>query len=92
MSSTEARGEGIDVAGDAGGGQDWWGLLYLFFAGLVTVAVDMVRRLSIRLEKLLNDPEELFGSHHYHRRCDDCEDHPHRRKDDPEYDESEDHA
>lgn len=85
----EGSDGGVDVAGDAGGGQDWWGLLYLFLAGLVTVAVDLVRRLSIRLEKLLNNPQELFG--HHHRRHDDPEDevHHHRRKTDQKYDESE---
>lgn len=85
----EGSDGGIDVAGDAGGGQDWWGLLYLFLAGIVTVAVDMVRRLSLKLDVLLKDPEEMLESHH-HRRCDDCgEDHPHRRKDDPHYKEEE---
>ena len=74
------------MAGDGGGSQDWWGLLYLFLAGIVSIAVDIVRRLSNKLESLLNDPDEMFGSHHHHR-CDDCEDHPHRRWDDPEYEE-----
>ena len=86
------------MAGDVGGGQDWWGLLYLFLAGVVSIAVDIVRRLSNKIEDLLNDPEEMFGSHqrHHHHRCDDCEEHKHRRWNDPddeeEIDESEDQA
>ena len=72
---------------DAGGGgdQDWWGLLYLFLAGMVTVSIDMVRRLSIHLSNLLNDAWERHEESqiHEHRRCGEIEPQPHRRHDDP---------
>lgn len=60
------------------GGQDWLGLLYLFLAGLVTVAVDVVRRLTNSIGEQEHD--------HPHRRWDDddCEVHHHHRKEDEE--------
>ena len=72
---------------DAGGGgdQDWWGLLYLFLAGMVTVSIDMVRRLSIHLSNRLKG---AWGRHeesqiHEHCGCGEIEPHPHWRHDDP---------
>lgn len=60
------------------GGQDWLGLLYLFLAGLVSVGVDIVRRLT---SKIGAPPED-----HPHRRWDDDdrESHHHHRKEDEE--------
>lgn len=77
------------MAGE-GGNQDWWGLLYLFLAGIVSVAVDAVRRLTIRLEELMEEKEVS----HEHRRASDPEEigHHHRRWDDPQHDNEEDEA
>lgn len=74
------------MAGDAGGGQDWWGLLYLFLAGIVTIAVDMVRRVARHFEELLTPSEECD---HEHCRQGEPIHHLHRRRTDPPNDESE---
>lgn len=71
------------MAGESG--QDWIGILYVFVAGMVSVAVEMIRRKAENID----DDEDEKRRERRHRRELDEEEHPHRRWDDDPDDEGE---
>ena len=66
------------MAGESG--QDWVQLIYLFLAGMVSVAVEVIRR---KVENWDDEEDERRAHRHKHHRDSDEKDHPHRRWDDP---------
>lgn len=65
------------MAGESG--QDWLELIYLFLAGLVSVAVEMIRRKAVNMD----EEEDDRRRERRHRRLMEEEEHYHRRWDDP---------